>query len=1063
MARIVHFLALATVSCSLVAPLRPPEVDLSAQSEACSNVTLRVHYARRDGLFDGWGLHVWGDAVETPTTWNEPLPFEGADDFGRYVDLRVEDPSKPLRFIIHRGDEKDVGLDRGFPDPCAHPEVWLRQGRKEVWTERPAVGLEVVWAWVLAEDLVRGTLEGPTLESPSCPHADKLSLRTHDGRPVAIAERWCEGSHVFIRTAEPLDLSANHFLSLGESTVPATLHGRVLDERFFYDGPDLGATLRPNGSAAFKLWSPPAVKVALVLFAPEEQCREIGRKGLVRGEKGVWSAVVEPAEIGRGSLDGCYYQYEVTAYGRTERALDPYARSMAAFAPGGEDPVGKAAVVAPRKADPWRFRDDDFSNRGLRGPARSYARLGSEVDFIGYELHVRDFTVDPQLKIPNELRGTFRGLVSERPLGYLKELGITHVQLLPVQNYFTVDESDRSFKDGRDPRANYNWGYDPHNYFAPEGWLSSNPADPYARIRELKELVQALHRARIGVVLDVVYNHVFDARIFETVAPGCYLRLDDEGQISGRTGAGPSVETRRRMVRKLVVDSARYFVEEYGVDGFRFDLMGFIDAATMLAIRDAVGEDVLLYGEAWDFTDLPGHEATTKHNLPARARLAAFSDSTRDAFAGREQAAGFVQGEPWALPRVRAGIIGNLQDFNGWGVADDPYDRFAREPGETLNYLSIHDGFTLWDKLNLTYRGDARARARLARLAMAMLFTSQGRVILHGGDEMGRTKPLAEHDPSRERAHTSGLVNEEEDLPGVSYFHENTYASPDYTNMVRWSRLEREPFRSLAAYTRELIGLRGALSAFRLTSAEQVRRGLRFLAGSDAPSPAGGAGYRSFDEVPELTIELIHGPANATCFLAGEVIPAGGDPNKNPPNNPFAVRFDEHGIARVHFDKSQVARFDLKGWADSRNLNIKLVLEPGKWATPPNAYTHTGNNTVKPAAIRSDKSVTIDLAIQDHVAGAPAPGEGAFVAFELDNTLRADGDRRYDRLVVVYNAGKRSVGVSVGSIDDPAGWRVLLDSERAAVEGITGLSEVWISRGSLLVPPQSAAVVGRLR
>lgn len=1048
-----------SVASVVVSPSDSLSGDVGAGNLAPPLSVVRVHYLRRDGNYDGFGLHVWGEGSARETSWGAPLWFVEADGFGRLVEIEVGDADRPLSFIIHRGDEKDPPIERSIV-PRAQPEIWLKQGRVDVWTSEPPVGPEVAQAVIVDRNLILARLEGPGTELPGCPPAASLALHDHEGRPTPIEGFWCEGGQVFVRTRSPLDLDRNHFLSLGVSRVAARIAGHLLDAEFFYDGDDLGAVLAADGSVSFKLWSPPATRVELCLYAPEEQDREIGRFELERGKRGVWSLWLkseEASSLGVSALEGCFYQYRVTAYGRRERALDPYAKSMAAFTPGGADPVGKGAIVDPRKADPHRFREDDFSNLGKRGD-RGFRALSSEVDFIGYEMHVRDFTIDPESGVLPELRGTFRGFVSQKPLAYLKALGVTHVQLMPVQAFYSGHECERALSDGQRPSRAYNWGYDPHNYFSPDGWLATSPSDPYARIRELKELVLALHRARIGVVLDVVYNHVYDARLFENAAPGCYLRLDQNGMPSGTTGAGPSLETRRRMTRKLIADSARYFAEEYGVDGLRFDLMEFIDTQTLREVRRAVGDDLLLHGEAWDFSDLPPHEATTKGNMPAEARLAAFSDSTRDAFTGRMAARGFVQGEPWALPRVQAGIAANLRDFGDATMSTDAYDRFAREPHETLNYLAIHDGFTLWDKLSLSTDEDIWARARLARLAFAMLFTSQGRLILHGGDEFGRTKPLGLCDPSPDRAHTSAGFVADPDLGGVTRLHENSYASPDFTNMVRWARLSREPWRSMAAYVRDLVAMRRALPGLRCPTGDLVRRCLRFLAGSHSPMPADGAGYRSFDEVPELTIVFKNGPAHATGFVVGEVFPAGFE--KNPGHNPFAVRFDDRGEGRLRFTRSEMARFDLGAWSSSRSLQVKLVLQPGTWWTPDGAYSPTGNNTVRPTAIRSDNSVEIDLSIRDHLAGAPRPGEQPFVAFEIDQQPFGAQASPYRRLVAVFNAGRESLDLALSNLKTLKRWRVLLDEGGFSLSG-RAHSPVVLSEESIHVPARSAALVGR--
>jgi len=878
-----------------------------------------------------------------------------------------------------------------------------------------------------------------------------VRVRSHDLGPVPAATCRREGGLLRLCFDRPLDLARNWSVAIGGERVWACLSGDLLDREFVCDGP-LGAAPMPGG-AVFRLWSPPATRVSVHVFDRGDPLREIASRDLVRGERGLWSCELT------GSLDGCFYQYEVTAYGNTRRALDPYALSTAAFEPRGPDDIGRAAIVDVRRADPPGFRDDDFSNLGRRGPGRTFVRLRQEAQMVAYELHVRDFTIDPDSPVPDPLRGTYLGFAQPGPLEHLRTLGVTHVQLMPVHAFHTVDEPDRAFRDGRSGLSNYNWGYDPHAFFAPEGWFATDPHDPYARVRELKTLVQALHRARIGVVMDVVFNHVYEAATFENAAPGCYLRSDGRGGHSRATGAGVTLESRRAMTRRLIVDSVRHWTEEYGVDGFRFDLMGFLDHDTMLAIRRAAGEDALLYGEAWEMTDLPRVQAATKRNLPEAARVGAFSDTTRDSIAGRMAGPGFVQGAFHEAPRVRAGVVGNLRKFETLSeISEDGYDRFARGPAETVNYLAIHDGYTLWDKVNLSAGGTTGERAKLVRLATALLFTSQGRIVLHGGDEMGRTKPLAPADPVPDRAHTSALAQEDPDLPGIRRFHENSYCSPDWTNMVRWLRAKQEPFRSIVEWHRSLALMRRSLPGLCYGTAEQVQKGLRFLDGSHPAAHLGG--FISFAEVPELTVDFVNGPAGGRLFVAGEVHPA-GVADHNPAENPFVVIFDAKGRGRIRFPGEAMARFDSGAWGDSAALNLKLVTEPGKWTTPAGAYSGWGNNRIRPAALRKDGSITVDLAATDHAPGRMAGPAPHFLAWELDNTIGAEGPQLFDRLVVVHNAGRTRAAVMAPVVEDPSRWRVILD-DALHLDGEPRRSPVTISAGKVGVPARSPAVIGRL-
>ncbi|MDR0965993.1 MAG: hypothetical protein LBM75_05765, partial [Myxococcales bacterium] len=249
--------------------------------------TVRVHYLRRDGNYGGFGLHVWGEGAARETRWSEPIWFSASDGFGQVAEIAVGDPDRPLSFIVHRGEEKDPPIERTLT-PRVHAEVWLKQGRVDMWTSEPPLGPEVVQAVIVEKNLIVARLEGPGTERPGCPPAAALTLRDHEGRTWPIDSFWCEGGQVFVRTRGELDLDRNYFLMLGPSTAPARIAGHLLDAEFFYDGDDLGAVLQPDGDVRFKLWSPPATRVELRLYAPEEQDREVGRFELSRGAKGVW-------------------------------------------------------------------------------------------------------------------------------------------------------------------------------------------------------------------------------------------------------------------------------------------------------------------------------------------------------------------------------------------------------------------------------------------------------------------------------------------------------------------------------------------------------------------------------------------------------------------------------------------------------------------------------------------------------------------------------------------------------------------------------------------------------
>jgi len=891
-----------------------------------------------------------------------------------------------------------------------------------------------------------------------------------------------------------LDLTKNYMVEVDNRKVNLYLSpaiGGVLDTYFDNsDTSDMGVTYSGN-NAVFKLWSPPAGRVELVIFDKNENVIPCKNPLLMSNMgKGIWEINVKPTDlIGVSSLDGLFYQYKVYAYGEVRMALDPYAKSMASFDPASEDKIGKGAIVNMNdiKAKPAVF-NKSYSNAKY---------MANEADMVAYEVHVRDFTIQPDIFEP-DIAGTYKGFIQKTD--YLKNLGITHVQLMPVNNFYTVNENDREYKKGNARESNYNWGYDPHNYFTVEGWLTTDSKNPYTRIKEYRELVQALHNKGIGVIMDVVYNHCYMAETFENVAPGCYLRLDSNFAISGRTGAGPSFESRHKMARKLIIESLNHFVKEYNIDGFRFDLMGFLDHETMLAIKEEVGKtynpantgELILQGEAWIFSDLDIDEkarginaATTKINYPkSKFDIAFFNDSSRDSYTGRESNKGFVQGVYKEVDRVATGIIGGIVNYNAGekaintDVFNDSYNRFAETPANCLNYLSIHDGFTLWDKLNLSIKDYSKAeRARIMRLASAMLFTSQGKIILNGGDEMLRTKPLSSIDKESNRAITTEFTDEEE---GTLYFHGNTYCSNDYTNMFRWDRLNNEyyEFSSLMIdYYKGLINMRRQIPCLRYNEAESIRKGLVFL-GADSQGNAEKPNFSGFNDekLERFEIEFINGSPYERYYIAGEIYPKNTPPNFENPEMYF-VDFDGNGKATIVFDKAQIQNFDLNKWGEAGHLNIKLIKTPGQWNYLPNAYTDLGNNVIKINGLAKSGKANIDLSKKDFVAVDIPRVYDTYIAYWLDNTLEKDLAKgltgtTYTQLIVVHNADEESVTVNTEHIKNQAEWVVICDSYNAGIKPLKfsavpttkkGETNVLIEEGKLNVPRKSTVVIAKIK
>lgn len=567
-----------------------------------------------------------------------------------------------------------------------------------------------------------------------------------------------------------------------------------------FGGDDLGAVYSPE-CTKFRVWAPDARQVTLQLYAAGNDTPVTESCIMEPGEGGTFSCAKE------GDCAGLYYTYLVTgADGGQQEAVDPYARTTGVN--------GKRAMVVDLKGtDPEGFGEDHYRN-----PA-------SITDAVIYEGSVRDLTIDASSGVVN--RGKFLGLAEAGTknsygeatgLDYISGLGVTHVQFLPMFDFETVDEAHAS-------ERQYNWGYDPDNYNVPEGSYATDPFDGAVRIREMKEMIQAFHNRGIGVIMDVVYNHTFRASDsnLNKLAPGYYYRSDANGIFTNGSGCGNEIASERMMARRLIIDSLMYWMTEYHIDGFRFDLMGVLDTETMReAARTlrAVRPDVFLYGEPWNGgdSDLSVEKRAFKCNMQALPEIGAFNDGIRDAVKGdvfRMEEPGFVNGGSDCEDVLRSGIMGAARHLRD-------HDRiyggevWMKEPGQSINYVSCHDNYTLWDKLALSCPGeDETMRKRMNRLAAAIILTSQGVPFLQAGEEFLRSKSI----------------------PGTGILAENSYNMADAVNSLKWDRIHEHD--DMVAYYRGLMAFRRKHPALRLREARQVEECLRFL----EHTPSGAVAY----------------------------------------------------------------------------------------------------------------------------------------------------------------------------------------------------------------------------
>lgn len=551
------------------------------------------------------------------------------------------------------------------------------------------------------------------------------------------------------------------------------------DEVFSYDGDDLGATWHPHGSR-FRLWAPTASEAFLVLYRTWDAPEPLKTVPMNRDRQGTWTASLE------GDWNGTFYTYRVRVGKDWHEAVDPYAKAVGVNGDRG-------CILDLRETDP-------------PGWNRTRPPSPNPTDAIVYELHIRDLSAHPDSGIVR--KGTFLGLAESGTRGpngiptgldHIAGLGVTHVQLLPIFDFATesVDETA--------PDKSYNWGYDPKNYQVPEGSYATDPYSPAVRIRELKQCIQALHDRGLRVVMDVVFNHVYDWYLmsFGKLVPGYYYRHRADGTLSNGSLCGNECATERPMVRKFIVDSVLHWAKEYHVDGFRFDLMGLMDIDTMNDIRRRLDErdpSILMIGEGWNMeTVLPEEKRAIQKHAPRMPRIGHFNDDLRDAIKGSTFVLGekgFVSGGNGFEDGIRRGVAGCIS-------YDERIQGFAAEPDQCVNYVECHDNHTLWDKLLLS-AGEASESGRSAmhRLATAIVLTSQGIPFLHAGQEFMRTKQL----------------------------DGNSYRSPIETNWLDWARCAER--QADVAYVKSVIALRKRHPAFRLRTAEEIRNHLRF-----EPSP----------------------------------------------------------------------------------------------------------------------------------------------------------------------------------------------------------------------------------
>ena len=760
---------------------------------APDSIKLTVHYQRPGGDYNGWNLWIWknsdNNSLDTPVS-QTGVQFTGTDDFGKVVTINLDGMKnfKDIGIIVRLNDwaAKDVNDDRFITefDANGNAEVWLVQNDKTIYAKKPTIEMKISSASFETTTEVKvelnkrfkplaGSSNGFTItgglsvisartENPNLPEDNEIILTLNGG--ISITELY-KISHPTYGTAD---------ISLGN-----LITSEDFEKKFTYKGNDLGNTYTKEATT-FRLWAPTATKVELLTFSSSTS--GIKSKYVMKPDaQGTWLYTLE------GNHDGLIYAYNVEVYGAENEAVDPYAR--AAIANGKRSVVVDLASTNPKG---WTKEKPEFS--------------GKPTDAVIYELHVRDLSMDKSAPFPNSARGKYSGLTysnlkgtNGQPVGVaaIRDLGITHLQLLPIYDYASVDELNPTF----------NWGYDPLNYNVPEGSYSSDPNNPKARITELKSAIQSLHGQGIRVIMDVVYNHVFDAATFSQskIVPGYWFRTDSDGRLTSASGCGNDTASERAMVRKFIVDSVKYWATEYNISGFRFDLMGLHDIQTMQEVRKeltAIDPSIIIIGEGWNMGTHPGEIRSNQSNIAKLDGISVFNDQIRDGIKGSVFTAsdkGFATGTFGKRNNVMAGIIGN-SDFSSSILTAFT----TLSPTQSVNYVEAHDNNTLEDKLRLSLSTkNSSIIASYHRLASSIPILAQGIPFIHAGQEFQRSKG------------------------GDS----NSYQSGDEINSLKWGLVSKNA--TTRNYFKGLLKIRAEHPAFRISTTNELKNNFKFIKTTD--------------------------------------------------------------------------------------------------------------------------------------------------------------------------------------------------------------------------------------
>ncbi|MGM0843585.1 MAG: pullulanase [Bacillota bacterium] len=860
--------------------------------------TVRIYYDRENDDYEGWGLWNWGDVAAPSDGWpNGAADSAGIGAFGAYYDIELAEDASQINFLFVNKETGQQTSDMSFEMLDQYNTLFVKEGEDKVYTNpygtvKPAL----LSGEVLSDELISlrfSKTEGLTAEEL----AEQITIKDKDDNEAAISEVTVEGEEK-INIHGTFDIETLPYtVTYGERSITVKSGWKLIDEMYGYDG-ELGAELNKKGTATLKVWSPLADNVSVVLYDKKDQNKVVKTVDMEKGDRGVWSVTLTKKNTGVANHKGYYYHYKVTHGDETKLALDPYAQSMAAWSSESGDPVGKAAIVDVSRVSPKL----DFAD------IPGYEK---REDTIIYEAHVRDFTSDPNIE--DELKsefGTFAAFVEK--LDYIEDLGVTHIQLLPVMSYYFSNEfeKDERLLEYESTDTNYNWGYDPQSYFSLTGMYSEKPEDPEKRIKEFKKLIKEIHKRDMGVVLDVVYNHTAQVSIFEDLVPNYYHFMDADGTPRTSFGGG-RLGTTHKMSRRILEDSIMHWVNEYKVDGFRFDMMGDHDAESIQRAFDKakkVNPNLVMIGEGWrTFAGDEGEpvQAADQDWMQHTEAVGSFSDEFRN-----ELKSGFgSEGQP----RFLTGGARNInQIFDN--IKAQPHNFTADQPGDVVQYIAAHDNLTLYDVIAQSIKKDPDVPEnnveihKRIRIGNAMVLTSQGTAFIHAGQEFGRTKQWRAEAESA--PYKSTYMTDENGTPfKYPYFIHDSYDSSDIINRIDWEKATNEELYPVNNVTREytsgLIKLRRSTDAFRLGSKELIDSNVTLL---DAPEIGDQdllIAYQAKATNGDVYHVFINADSKARTVTLGEDLTGAS----------VLVDGDEAGVEEV----SEKSGFDLK--ADSISLD----------------------------------------------------------------------------------------------------------------------------------------------